>query len=113
MRLLLRSLMLVGVLALATGTAALAAPLYNGCPVGPFGGGSSTIGAWEPMTLEDLAGAIEETGGDPAQAEGEFARHNRNGDGFICTLTQILPNDASGADTWFVSRDNTAAARQR
>jgi hypothetical protein len=63
------------------------------------------------MTLVELANAIAETGGDPAQAEGEFALHDRDGDGVICTMTQVLPNDASGADTWFVSRDDTAAAR--
>ena len=67
--------------------------------------------AWELTTVEMLETAITETGGDPAQAEGEFALHNRNGDEFVCTLKQILPNDASGSDTWFVSRDNVASAK--
>ena len=110
MRLLPRSLALLSVLMLGTATAALAAPPHVGCPVGPSRGGS-TIGPWEPMTIEMLESAIAATGGDPAQAEGEFALHNRNGDEIICTITQILPNDASGSDTWFVSRDNTAAAK--
>ena len=59
------------------------------------------------MTIDDLRMAIVDTGGDPAQADAEFARHNRNGDAFVCTMTQILPNDASGSAVWFVSRDNT------
>ena len=103
--------MLGGVLTLATATAALAAPPHDGCPVGPSGRGGSTIGPWEPMTMLELAMAISATGGDPAQAAGEFARNDRNGDGLVCTMTQLLPNDASGNDTWFVSRDNLAAAR--
>lgn len=89
---------------------ALAAPRHVGCPVGPSGG-NSTIGSWQLMTLEELAAAIAATGGDPAQADAEFAKHNRNGDRYVCTSTQVLPNDASGATTWFVSRDNIAAAR--
>ena len=110
MRLLPRSLVLVGVLMVGTATAALAAPPHSGCPMGPSRGGS-TIGSWEPMTLGMLEKAIADTGGDPAQAAGEFALHDRNGDGVVCTMTQILPNDASGSDTWFVSRDNVAAAK--
>ena len=111
MRSLPRSLILVGVLTLATATAALAAPPHRGCPVGPSGVGGSTIGAWERMTLAELRDAIALTGGDPAQADVEFARHNRNDDEFVCTMIQVLPNDASGADTWFVSRDNTTAVK--
>ncbi len=109
MRLLRRSLVLVGVLTVGTATMALAAPPHGGCPVGPSSG-NSTIGPWELMTVEMLATAIAETGGDPAQAEGLFPKTNRNGDQFVCTMTQILPNDASGSDTYFVIRDNTAAA---
>ena len=63
------------------------------------------------MTLAELRAAIAATGGDPAQADGEFAHSDRNGDRVLCTMTQVLPNDASGFDTWFVSRDNIAAAR--
>ena len=111
MRLLPRGLVLAGVLTLGTVTAVLAAPPHDGCPIGSSRGGS-TIGQWERMTKPMLEVAIAETGGDPAQAEGEFALHDRNGDGVLCTITQVLPNDASGSETWFVSRDNTAAARQ-
>ena len=109
MRSLSSSFVLVGVLTLGTATAALAAPPHSGCPTGPSGVGGSTIGAWQPMTLAELRLAIAATGGDPAQADGEFARNDRNGDGTVCTMTQVLPNDASGDDTWFVSRDNIAA----
>ncbi len=63
------------------------------------------------MTLPGLRSAIAATGGDPAQADGEFARFDRNDDGLLCTMTQVLPNDASGNDTWFVSRDNNSAAK--
>jgi hypothetical protein len=63
------------------------------------------------MTIAMLEEAIANTGGDPAQAAGEFARHDRNADGLVCTITQVLPNDASGSDTWFVSRDNITGAK--
>ena len=111
MRLLPRTLAAAVLATFLTAGAALAAPPHSGCPAGPSGAGRSTIGMWELMTVEDLAAAIEATGGDPAQAEQEFALHNRNGDELICTMTQVLPNDASGSDIWFVSRDNTSAAR--
>jgi hypothetical protein len=110
MRSLPRILLLVGVLTLGTATAALAAPPHDGCPAGPSGGGS-TIGAWEPMTPAMLVAAIIASGGDPAGAEAEFARHDRNDDKILCVMTQVLPNDASGNDTWFVTRDNNSAAR--
>ena len=111
MRSLPRSFLLVGVLTLSTATAALAGPPHDGCPARPSGVGGSTIGAWELTTLAELRAAIAATGGDPAQADGEFARSDRNDDGLLCTMTQVLPNDASGNDTWFVSRDNNAAAK--
>ena len=111
MRALSGTLVTASLATLLTAGAALAAPPHTGCPAGPNGAGGSTIGSWELMDLEDLAAAIEATGGDPAQAEQEFARQNRNGDEFVCTMTQVLPNDASGSDIWFVSRDNTSAAR--
>ena len=65
------------------------------------------------MTLPQLRAAIAGTGGDPAQADAEFAHSDRNGDGVLRTMTQVLPNDASGFDTWFVSPDNIAAAGSR
>jgi hypothetical protein len=40
-------------------------------------------------------------------------RHDRNADGIICVITQVLPNDASGNDIWFVAPDNNSAARTR
>ena len=96
---------------LLTAATALAAPPHFGCPVGPTGSGNSTIGHWQRMDSALHTSLIVASGGSAAEAEAEFAHYNRNADGFICTMIQILPNDASGADTWFVSRDNTSAAR--
>ena len=102
--------MLGGVLTLAIpATAASGSPATQGLSCWPTEAGGSTIGPWVPMTgRQELALAISQTGGDPAQAVAEFARNDRNDDGLVCTMTQVLPNDASGNDTWFVSRDNIA-----
>ncbi len=101
----------VGITAMAVfSVGAGAAPTHDACPVGPGQTGTSTIGEWEKMDEATLAAAIEEGGGDPTQAAGEFAKRDRNGDGYLCVMTQVLPNDASGFDTWFVSRDNNANA---
>jgi hypothetical protein len=59
-----------------------------------LGRGGSTIGAWELTTVEMLETAITETGGDPAQAEGEFALHNRNGD----AISKLSPHDRGATD---------------
>lgn len=37
-----------------------------------------------------------------------FATEDKNRDEVLCDMKQILPNDASGSDTWFVSHDNDA-----
>ena len=87
-------------------TGALAAPPHRGCPVGPASAGSSTIGAWELMDQATLADAIEASGFDPAEAEVIVAKNDRNSDGLICVMTQLLPNTASGSDTWFIGIDN-------
>jgi hypothetical protein len=88
--------------------AAMAASPYRGCSVGPVGAGSSTIGSWDLMDEEALAAATAASGFDPGIVADIFAKEDRNGDGFLCVMTQILPNDASGSDTWFVSHDNNA-----
>jgi hypothetical protein len=48
------------------------------------------------MILDMLEKAIADTGGDPAQAAGELALHDRNDDGV--TMTQVLPNDVDRAE---------------
>ena len=91
-----------------------AAPAHESCPVGAGQTGTATIGAWEAMDETTLAAAMQAAGGDPSQAAAEFAKYDRNGDDYLCVMTQVLPNDASGFDTWFVSRDNnTSAASSR
>ena len=89
------------------GTAWAASP-HRGCSVGPVNAGNSTIGAWELMDETTLAAATEASGFDPEIVADIFAKEDRNGDGLLCVMTQVLPNDASGSDTWFVSHDNNA-----
>ena len=100
------ALVVLVVLVMATG--ALAASPYAGCSVGPSGVGGTTIGGWEFMDEAALADAIEASGFDPAEASLIFAKQEKNDDGTLCVMVQVLPNDASGSDTWFVSHDNNA-----
>jgi hypothetical protein len=92
-------------------SAALAASPHRGCSVGPVDAGNSTIGSWELMDEATFAEAIEDSGFDPSLAAAIFETEDRNGDGLLCVMTQVLPNDASGSDTWFVSHDNNAPGR--
>lgn len=74
--------------------------------------GGSTIGAWQLLDESALAAAIEAGGYDPAEAPlfaaQVVAANDRNDDGLVCVMTQVLPNDASGANTFFVAHDNNA-----
>lgn len=99
---------LVVTAALATAGGAFAASPYSGCSVGPVGAGGSTIGSWELFDESALATALETAGYDPAFTAGEFESNDKNGDGLLCVMTQVLPNDASGNTTFFVSHDNNA-----
>jgi hypothetical protein len=87
---------------------ASAASPFAGCPVGPTSAGGSTIGAWQLMDEATLGAALLAAGVDPANAAPILARDDKNGDGRICVMTQLLPNDASGSEVWFVSHDNDA-----
>ena len=78
---------------------AQATPPHHGCPVGPVDAGSSTIGRWE---------LLDESGLPPEYADAILASADRNGDGWVCLMTQILPNDASGDTEWLIARDNNA-----
>lgn len=98
-----------GLLATAVmASAATAATQPNAdCPLGARGAGGSTISGWELWTLADVAETID----DPAAAAATFDQYNRNNDDYICVLTQVLPNDASGSDIWYFGRDNTVPSR--
>ena len=89
---------------------ASAAPPHDGCPVGPGENGQTGINAWLLMDESALDAAMEAAGGGPEAAAAEFAKNNRNGDAYLCVQRQVLPNDASGFTTFFVSRDNIANA---
>lgn len=99
---------LAGIALLVMATAAFAASPYAGCSVGPGPAGGSTIEAWQLMNEQTLADAVEASGFDPAEAALIFAKEDKNNDGNLCVMVQVLPNDASGSDTWFVSHDNNA-----
>ncbi len=96
----------MGVMVFA-GSATAASP-HAGCSVGPVDAGNSTIGSWVLMDEEDLAAGLDAAGFNPDEAAEIFAKEDKNGDGLLCVMTQVLPNDSSGSDTWFVSHDNTA-----
>lgn len=88
---------------------ALAAPPNRACGVGPDGAGNSTIGEWQLWDEATLAAGLADHFGLPAQVAADvFDAEDKNNDGLLCVLVQVLPNDASGSDTWFVSHDNNA-----
>ena len=99
---------MVCLLALVIAPAAWADFPWRGCPVGPQDEGGSTIGEWHLWTEVTFAEELEAAGFDPEDAAAVFAKENKNRDAYLCVMTQNLPNDASGSDTWFVSHDNNA-----
>jgi hypothetical protein len=108
MRRLIAILVVVGLMMVVLATGALAASPNAGCPVGPSGTGGSNNEAWVLWDEATLADAAEAAGHDPAEASLEFGQFNKNNDDLLCVMVQVLPNDASGADTWFVTHDNNA-----
>jgi len=104
------ALALMSLVLATTGGAASAAP-RAGCPVGPADSGSSTIGPFVLMDLAAFLAAGEAIGGDPEELTVAFETTDKNDDGLACVMTQLLPNDASGSDTWLVHVDNVARAR--
>ena len=102
----LSTLSFAATVAMAMTSGAFAASPYRGCSVGPEDAGGSTIGSWELLDEAALAVALEMAGYDPAFAAGEFEANDKNGDALLCIMTQVLPNDASGNTTFFVSHDN-------
>ena len=69
-----------------------------------------TIGAWDEWNQPTLEAFMAAAGGNPAEAADVFAFNDRNHDGLLCVMTQVLPNDASGFTTFFIPRDNIATA---
>lgn len=97
-------------------TPAAAAPPHDGCPVGPrpLEAGPGPLGEWMGWTLwsiEDLAAAsVGQFPGTIEQLEQHLASLDDNGDGQVCAMKQVLPNDASGATTWWLPMDNRSNA---
>lgn len=110
MRRLFVALALMSLVLATTGGAASAAP-RAGCPVGPKETGTASIGAFELLDLQEFVAIHEAAGFDAASTTDVFEGVDKNDDGLACVMTQVLPNDASGSDTWFVSMDNVARAR--
>ncbi len=108
MRRLIAILVVVGIVMVVLATGALAASPYAGCSVGPSGTGGSTIGGWELWDEATLGDAQVAAGFDLEGYSAEFDKQDNNNDGTLCVMVQVLPNDASGSDTWFVTHDNNA-----
>lgn len=116
MRRILVVTVLVVVSVLGSVAVAVAAPPHDGCAVGPNGPGKSTIEPWDLWAETTYAQALEDSGFVDAEGAVElagtvFEKEDRNADGWICVMRQVLPNDASGFDTWLVAHDNTANTR--
>lgn len=106
MRHMRRSIGLAIVALAITAGSAVAVPPHAGCPVGAGNSGSSGIEAWALWDEATLAQEFADANLDPNMAAVIFASEDKNGDQLLCVLKQVLPNDASGNTTWFVSRDN-------
>lgn len=116
MRRIVVSMVVMALGVVGSAATAFGAPPNVACAVGPGGVGATTIGGWEAWTQGDYAWQLEMTGfadadGAAAIAAGVYGKEDRNGDGTLCVMRQVLPNDASGYDTWLVSHDNTAKGR--
>lgn len=108
MRRLTAIVVVVGLVMVVLATGALAKSPYAGCPVGPSGTGGSTIGGWELWDEGTVVAALVAGGMDPAEAPLFFEEADKNNDGSLCVMVQVLPNDASGSDTWHLYLDNNA-----
>jgi hypothetical protein len=73
--------------------------------------GGSSIGDWRLLSEAEFAAELASGGFDPAEAAVIFATEDRNQDDLLCVMKQILPNDSSGSDTWYVSHDNNARSK--
>ena len=71
------------------------------------------MSSWQLMSLEEYAQfLVDNSKSNPTQEEAiarataTFAFCDKNGDNYACVMTQSLPNDANGSDTWFLVEDN-------
>lgn len=104
------SLLLASLALLLLAGPALAGRPIGGCPPGPTDTGTADIGAFVLWDASTFAAATAAAGGDPGVIPGVYAQFDKNLDGNLCVQVQVLPNDASGNDTWFVPMDNTFRA---
>ena len=87
----------------------------GGAPVAdcPPGAGTDLMSSWELMSLEEYATYLfENSKSNPTKEEADaraaatYAFCDKNGDNYACVMTQYLPTDANGSDTWFLIEDN-------
>lgn len=102
-----------------SGLPAMADPPVGGCPHGGPQEGvvDATEKGWVLWSIPDLA--------DRLIAEADFfdesdrdwiieelrVKEDLNGDDHLCTLRQVLPNDASGSAVWYIVFDNVVRIR--
>lgn len=77
------------------------------------GAGNDLMGSWQLLSLEEYALLlVEKSKSAPSyeealqRATATYAFCDKNGDNYACVMTQNLPNDANGSDTWFLIEDN-------
>ena len=77
------------------------------------GAGNDLMGSWQLLSLEEYAQLlVEKSKSNPSyeealkRATATYAFCDKNGDNYACVMTQHLPNDANGSDTWFLIEDN-------
>lgn len=103
MRRLLALAVVIGLFTVMTIQVALASPGDDSMCQPGAGENSELASSWE---LTNLEGLTELYNGNATAAQATFDFCDKNGDGFVCTMTQSLPNDANGSDTWYLSEDN-------
>lgn len=76
------------------------------------GAGNDLMGSWQLLSLEEYADLLNKEYNAPnyesalARATATYAFCDKNGDNYACVMTQNLPNDANGSDTWLLVEDN-------
>ena len=107
------AVVIAAAMGLATTLPAQADPL--GTPLADCqpGAGNDLMSSWQLMHLEEYAQLLyERANGSRSyeealeRASATYAFCDKNGDNYACMMTQNLPNDANGSDTWFLIEDN-------
>ncbi len=77
------------------------------------GAGNDLMSNWQLLSLEEYAQLlVDSSKSEPTwdqaldRATATYAFCDKNGDNYACVMTQHLPNDANGSDTWFLIEDN-------